>query len=145
MPPYSYIYSWWYVIRIEFNLNNAKNPNDVSIWEFPANLTLRLSLASCQLLQALHFPFYPNSSIFHIFSPPGHFRFFDPGFFAFLSDFSIGPFPAAFFEAAFFMWRVWLGCSICVVNYEKAKSHSSLLLLLLFLFLLFSSSSPSQK
>ena len=76
--------------------------------------------------------FYPNSSIFHIFSPLGHFRFFDPGFFAFLSDFSIGPFPAPFFAAAFFMWRVWLGCSICVVNYEKAKSHSSFLLLLLF-------------
>ena len=46
-------------------------------------------------------------------------------FFAFLSEFSIGPFPAPFFAAAFFMWRVWLGCSICVVNYEKAKSHSS--------------------
>ena len=81
---------------------------------------------------------------FTFFPPLGHFRFFDPVFFAFLSDFSIGPFPAPFFAAAFFMWRVWLGCSICVVNYEKAKSHSSLLFLLL-LFLLFSSSSPSQK
>ena len=54
-------------------------------------------------------------------------------FFAFLSEFSIGPFPAPFFAAAFFMWRVWLGCSICVVNYEKAKSHSSFLLFLLLL------------
>ena len=62
---------------------------------------------------------------FFTFFPSWTFQIFRPCFFCILSDFSIGPFPAHFFAAAFFMWRVWLGCSICVVNYEKAKSHSS--------------------
>ena len=53
------------------------------------------------------------------------FQIFRPRFFLhFCQTFPLA-LPAPFFAAAFFMWRVWLGCSICVVNYEKAKSHSS--------------------
>ena len=63
-------------------------------------------------------------------------------FLHFCQTFPLALFPPPFFAAAFFMWRVWLGCSICVVNYEKAKSHSSFLLFLLLL--LFFSSPPHR-
>ena len=105
-----------------------KNPDDALITEFVANLTLRLLLDQRQLLP-LHTPFFANSSHFFHFSTLQHFTFFASTFRIFRQTFPFyfPPLSSPFFAAsAFFMCRVWPGCSsICVVNYEKAKSHSS--------------------
>ena len=105
-----------------------KNLDDALIREFVANLTLRLLLDPRQLLPPCTSPSsFPIHPIFPFLTPAlEHFTFFASTFCFFRLNFSILLLPSApFLRSAFFMWRVWPGCSICVVNYEKAKSHSS--------------------
>ena len=114
---------------------------------------IRMMSRSENFLQTSHYAsLWPLASSYKPCTSPSilihpFFRFFllldisdfsTQGFLHFCQTFPLALFPPPFFAAAFFMWRVWLGCSICVVNYEKAKSHSSILLFLFLLLLTFS-------